>query len=197
MSVCLVAIGDGRDEYHDRSWASLKEMLPDVDYTVTIDDRAHELGFAGAIRAGWRLALETDATHIFHAELDFTYLRPVDLGAMQDTLENHPHLVQMALARGPVNDAEIAAGGVLEQHPDDYETVQWYGYSWREHRRYVTTNPALWPRRVIERGWPQMRHSEGHFGVSLFAEDPKLRAAFWGIGVDVDHIGTQRLGSGY
>lgn len=193
MTVCLVAIGDGRDEYHDRSWASLKETLPDVKYTVTIDDRAHELGFAGAIRAGWRLALETDATHIFHAELDFVYLRPVALEAMTFALLDHPHLVQMALLRGPVNDAEHAAGGVIEQHPDDYLNVG----QWREHRRHVTTNPALWPRWVIERSWPQVKQSEGHFGIELFAEDSRYRAAYWGAGVDVEHIGHQRTGMGY
>lgn len=195
MTVCLVAIGDGRDEYHDRSWASLREMLPDVDYTVKIDDRAHKLGFAGAIRAGWRLALQTDATHIFHAELDFIYLRPVPLATMVDVLEAHPHLVQLALMRGPANDAERAAGGVLD--PNDCERGEMAQAAWREHQRFVTTNPALWPRWVIERGWPQMKNSEGHFGIDLFTEDPERRAGYWGNGVDVEHIGTQRLGRGY
>lgn len=197
MSVCLVAIGDGRDEYHDRSWASLKEMVPDVDYTVSIDDRAHELGFAGAIRAGWRLALETDATHVIHAELDFVYLHPVPLASMVATLQTHPYLVQLALLRGPVNDAERAAGGVLEQHPDDYTRVETAKAVWREHRRHVTTNPAVWPRWVIERSWPQINNSEGHFGVRLFAEDPDRRAAYWGDRVDIQHIGDIRAGTGY
>lgn len=198
MTVCLVAIGDGRDEYHDRSWASLREMLPDVEYTVKIDDRAHELGFAGAIRAGWRLALQTDATHIFHAELDFMYRRPVALALMVKSLDAYPYLVQMALLRGPVNDQERAAGGVIEQHPDDYATQRRPPYGiWREHRRHVTTNPALWPRWVVERSWPQVNNSEGRFGIELFAEDPDRRAAYWGIEVDVEHIGDIRAGTGY
>lgn len=197
MSICLLAIGDGRDDYHQRSWASMREMLPDVDYTVTIDDRAHELGFAGAVRAGWRLALESGADHIFHAELDFLYRLPVDLAGMAGAFETHSHLVQIALLRGPVNAAEIAAGGVIEQAPADYTTVRSGTHTWREHRKYVTTNPALWPRWVLERGWPTGKRSEGRFGLELFASDPALRAAFWGTGVLVEHIGTERQGGGY
>lgn len=197
MSVCLLAIGDGRDAYHERSWASLREQLPDVDHTVVIDDREHRLGFAGAVAEGWRQALATGAAHVFHAELDFVYLQPVELDAMTDALDAHPHLVQLALLRGPVNAQEIAAGGVLEQHPGDYESVRWRGCSWREHRRHVTTNPALWPRAIVRRGWPQREHSEGHFGMSLFSAAPGLRAAYWGDGVDVLHIGDVRSGTGY
>lgn len=197
MSTCLLLIGDGRDEYHDRSRASLREMLPDVDHHVEVDDREHELGFGGAIREGWRRALATGCDWLVHAELDFIYLRPVPLAAMIATLDAHPYLVQMALLRGPVNDAERAAGGVIEQHSDDYAAVRWGGYCWREHRRHVTTNPAVWPRWVLERGWPTRSESEGHFGLDLFASDPSLRAAYWGLGADVQHIGEVRIGMGY
>ena len=197
MSVCLLAIGDGRVEYHERSWASLTEMLPDVDYTVVIDDSAHELGFGGAVAEGWRQALDTPATHVFHAELDFIYPQPVDLEGMVTVLNYHPHLVQMALLRGPVHDVERRAGGVIEQHPEDYLTVTWHGQTWREHRRNVTTNPCVWPRWVVERGWPVRDESEGHFGIDLFAEDPARRAAYWGFGVNVEHIGHIRSGTGY
>lgn len=197
MSVCLLAIGDGRTEYHERSWASLTEMLPAVDHTVIIDDSAHELGFAGAVAEGWRQALDTPATHVVHCELDFIYLRPIDLEGMVTALNHHPHLVQMALLRGPVNADERRAGGVIEQHPEDYLTVTWHGQTWREHSRHITTNPCVWPRWVVERGWPVRDQSEGHFGIELFAEDPARRAAYWGFGVDVEHIGHERAGQGY
>ncbi len=112
-------------------------------------------------------------------------------------LDAHPHLVQTALLRGPVNERERAAGGVIEQHPDEYVTVNWQGHAWREHRHNVTTNPCLWPRWVVERGWPLIDQSEGHFGIQLFSEDPRRRAAYWGTGVDVEHIGHERTGTGY
>ncbi len=196
-SVCLLGIGDGRVAYHERSWASLTEMLPDVEHTVVIDDTAHELGFTGAVREGWRQALATDCTHIFHAELDFIYLRPVELAAMIAVLDAEPHLVQMALLRGPVNDVERRAGGVIEQHPDEYVTVHCHGHSWREHRHNVTTNPCVWPRWVVERGWPDCQFSEGVFGIDLFAQDAAYRAAYWGTDVRVEHIGDIRSGTGY
>lgn len=197
MTVCLLTIGDGRDDYERRSWASLREMLPDVDHIVRVDDRDHRLGFSGAIRKGWRLALDTGCTHLFHAELDFIYLRPVPLAKMIAALDAHPYLVQMALLRGPVNAAERAAGGVIEQNPDDYKTVHWWHLTWREHHRHVTTNPCVWPRWVLERGWPRRTHSEGHFGIDLFAEDPERRAAYWDTRVAVQHIGDIRTGVGY
>jgi hypothetical protein len=197
MTVCLVTIADGRNEYHVRSRVSLQEMLPGVAHVVKVNDWDHKLGFGGAIREGWSTALELEWTHCFHAELDFVYLRPVPLDAMVAALQAHPYLVQMALLRGPVNDAEYRAGGVIEQHPDDYWPVDWGQHTWREHRRYVTTNPAVWPRWVIERGWPEVAQSEGHFGIDLFTEDPARRAAYWGDTVTVQHIGHERTGHGY
>lgn len=173
-------------------------MLPEVEHTVSIDDSKHELGFAGAVHEGWRQALATGATHIFHAELDFIYLRPVELMAMANALDEHPYLAQLALLRGPVNDDEQAAGGVIEQHPDSYRITRWEGHAWLEHNRYVTTNPCLWPRWVIQRSWPVCRLSEGRFGVDLFTEDPERRAAFWGNGERwVHHIGDERIGWRY
>lgn len=198
MTVCLLTIEDGRTEYHERSRVSLRETLPTVEYHVSIDDSSHALGFAGAVAEGWRQALATNATHIWHAELDFIYLRPIALAAMIRTLDTHPYLVQMALLRGPVNDAEHEAGGVIELHPEHYYTIHGDEGCWQEHRRFVTTNPSLWPRWVVERGWPVIPHSEGRFGIDLFTEDPNRRAAFWGDdGPWVHHIGDERIGWRY
>jgi hypothetical protein len=172
-------------------------MIPETDHTIVVDDRDHKLGFGGAIREGWRQALLTDATHVLHCELDLIYLRPVDLAGIVSVLDARPYLVQMALLRGPVNEAEREAGGIIEQYPESYETVGWRDYRWREHRRFVTTNVPVWPRWVIERGWPQVAESEGNFGIDLFAENPAYRAAYWGTSVDVEHIGYERAGYGY
>lgn len=197
MTVALLTIEDGRTGYHEKSWASLREQLPDVDHIVSVDDSDHKLGFAGAVATGWAMALETDAEYIAHCELDFIYLRPVPLDSITAVLKAHPYLVQMALLRGPVNEQERAAGGVIEQHPESYTTVRWNGCAWREHRRHVTTNPCVWPRWVVERGWPLIDQSEGHFGIQLFNEDPTRRAAYWGTSVDIEHIGDVRAGHSY
>lgn len=197
MSVCLLTIEDGRTTYHERSWASLTEMLPEVDHVVRVDDSDHRLGFAGAVATGWAQALQTGADFVFHAELDFLYLQPVDLAGMIDALAAHPRLVQLALLRAPVNDTERRAGGVMEQHPGDYTPIVWGPHAWWEHRRHVTTNPCVWPRWVVERGWPLVDQSEGRFGIDLFSEDHARRAGYWGTGVSVEHIGHDRAGTGY
>jgi hypothetical protein len=199
MSVALLVIGDGRDDVHDRSWESAQQFLPAIfDFKVVVDDRDHKLGFAGAIEQGWDKVLEGGAEWCFWLELDFLFRRQVPLVQMRKLLQAHPHLVQMALLRGPVNEQEQEAGGVVEQHPDDYIERNWLGYKYLEHRRFFTTNPSLVPTWVMRAGWPQRSESEGHFGLNLFASNPGLRSAFWGDGeVWVDHIGDVRAGVGY
>jgi hypothetical protein len=198
-SVALIVISDGRQDYLTRTLLSAAKNLPPVDHVIHVDDSAHDLGFAGAIQAAWDEALQTDCTHLFHLEGDFTLDRPVPLRPMLSILHVCPYLVQIALLRQPWNDAERAAGGIWQQHPDSYKPVTvGPGVQWLEHRRFFTTNPSLYPRWVAERGWPQQRHSEGVFGLNLFGEDPARRAAFWGDGSEwVTHIGDERHGHGY
>lgn len=198
MNVCLLAIGDGRDDYHTRSWASLREMLPDVAHTVVIDDREHKLGFSGAIREGWRQVLETGASHVFHAELDFTYRQPIELEAMIDALRQRPRLAQVCLKRGPVNAEEIAAGGIVERFPERYREEMAAGRRITLHDVCFSTNPCVYSVEMCRRGWPQAKHSEGVFTHQLLADG--FEFAFWGGKFDaprVHHIGDVRAGSGY
>lgn len=198
-SVALIVISDGRQDYLTRTLLSAAKNLPTVEHVIHVDDRDHQLGFAGAIQAAWDRALQTDCTHLFHLEGDFTLDRPVPLRAMLSILHVCPHLVQLALLRQPWNAAERAAGGIWQQHPDSYERMRvGPGVEWLEHRRFFTTNPSVYPRWVAKRGWPQQPHSEGVFGLNLFGEDPARRAAFWGDGSEwVTHIGDERHGHGY
>ena len=199
MKVCALLIGDGRTEIHERSHASLTENLPRFDAAVVIDDSDHSLGFAGVIAEGWRQVLETGAEWVFHAELDFTYRQPVPLEAMVGVLREQKHLAQMALLRQPWNDAEKAAGGVIQVRPDEYEQRVVGGTIWTEHRVCFTTNPSVYSTNLCRHGWPQVEHSEGVFTHRLL-EDPNVRFAFWGGKNDeplVDHIGVERVGVGY
>lgn len=199
MSVCLLLIGDGRDDYRDRTIDSAKLSLPKLDDAVEIDDSDHKLGFAGAVAEGWRQVLERGHDWCFHLEADFVFNRPVPVADMRRVLEANPHLVQMALLRGPENPDERDAGGIIQQHPEDFKLVACDdGHQWVEHRRFFTTNPSLIPAWVMRSGWPQVAESEGHFGLNLFASDPHLRSAFWGDGTEwVAHIGRERVGVGY
>lgn len=201
MSICLLLIGDGRDDYHAASRASLSEQLPTSDHVVEIDDRDHLLGFTGAVAEGWRQVLATGADWVFHAELDFTYTEPVEIDRMIAVLERHPHLTQMSLKRQPVNHEERAAGGIVELHPRDYVERHDESDIWTETKRFAfTTNPSVYSTRLCELGWPLEQHSEGVFSWRLLQADPERRCGIWGGKWDpprVLHIGDVRAGVGY
>lgn len=199
MNVCLLLIGDGRDEYRERTLASAKEMLPEFKHAVEVDDRDHELGFAGAIQHGWQQVLASGADWVFHLEADFIFNRPVPLDRMATVLRRHPKIAQVCLKRQPWNDAERAAGGIVELDPDAYEQHVEKGDIFTTHRRCFSTNPCFYPAALCHQGWPQVEHSEGIFTHRLL-EDPECRFAFWGGKFDdpmVEHIGTERVGNGY
>lgn len=179
---------------HDR----LRETFPDFDLAA---HPAGRQGFGGAIRNAWRLLAAGPERFVFHLEDDFTFNQPVDLAAFAEVLDSQGHLAQLALRRQPWNDEERAAGGIVEQHPHDYE--EWSdvrsGHTWLEHRRFFTTNPSLYRRELCSVGWPDCQFSEGVFTHRLLA-DPDLRFGFWGArdsGEWVTHTGRERVGSGY
>ncbi len=223
MSVCLLVITDGRDDVLAETIASLRAALTgpitrrvmyddtgDADHRAYLTARYPEFeivqhpagrqGFGGAIRTAWRHVGTGPERFIWHHEDDFILNRPLDLHPLMRLLDGYPRLAQVALRRQPWNDAERAAGGVIEQHPDDYEEVPGVGcVGWLEHRRFFTTNPSLYRRSLCARGWPDTEHSEGHFSIDLFS-DPEVYCAFWGGRADppwVHHIGAERVGLGY
>ena len=198
MTVCLLVIHDGRHDYLERTIESANEHLPmDVfDQVLTVDDSTHELGFAGAVQAGWQ-QVETD--WVFHLEGDFTFNEPVFLDRMIRLLKDRPYLAQVALKRQPWNPEEKAAGGIVELHPEDFIERSDGLVNWTEHRRFFTTNPSVYSSRLCRIGWPQEPQSEGVFTHKLLT-DPMLRFAFWGGKFDaphVHHIGDERQGTGY
>lgn len=198
MSVALLVVDDGRADYLDRCLESIAAHLPPMDYCVMVDDSDHELGFGGAIQTGWDAVLETDATHVWHAESDFVYTQSVPIHWMQKILEGRPHLAQVALKRQVWNDSEKAAGGIVEQDPDSYTEFESIAGKWTEHSICFTTNPSLYPRHIVERGWPQVAESEGVFSGQL--RDDGLSFAYLGGKFDpprCEHIGLERVGVGY
>lgn len=158
-------------------------------------------GFGGAIRHAWAyLNAETREPFMFITEDDFVLRRQVDLVAMALLLNRRKHLAQLVLRRQPWNADEVAAGGIIEQHPADFlQIVDEQHRQWVEHRRFFSTNPYLARRDLLEREWPEGTGSEGRFTHDLL-RDPELRFAFWGHRGDepwVEHIGTERVGVGY
>lgn len=221
--ICLLVITDGRRECLSETIASAAEALAGpITRRVLVDDSADPLywawcddrygedwevihhdmrrGFGGAIASGWAAVLSGPERLVFHLEDDFVFLRRVALGSLVEVLDRRSHVVQLALRRQPVNAAEADAGGVIEQHPDDYAQCTDGQRVWLEHRRYFTTNPSLYRSSLCERGWPEGPDSEGRFGLALFAADAAARSAYWGPrdgGEWVRHIGHRRHGTGY
>lgn len=198
MRYTLLFITDGRDQYAQQTLVSALVNLPSPEKVVVVDDRAHILGFAGAIQHGWDQILETDAEFIFHLEADFTFNQPVELEAMA-SLAADPHIAQVCLKRQAWNPQEVQAGGIVELNPDDFEEGQHEGHTYTAHRRFFSTNPSVYRRDIAERGWPQEANSEGKFGIGVF-EDPHVVSTFWGGKFDaplVHHIGDTRAGKGY
>lgn len=221
--VCLLVITDGRRDCISRAIPSALDSLNgSVSRHLIYDDSgddhyrawlldsfpqfevfSHPMGrqgFGGAIRAAWTHLHDVLEPYIFHLEDDFEFNRPVDLGAMASVLAANPHLVQLALRRQPWNDEERAAGGIVEQHPDDYWDRTDGEHHWLEHRRFFTTNPCLYRSSLIwKHPWPKGNNSEGRFTIDL-CRSPKVRFGFWGArdsGEWVTHIGTERVGVGY
>lgn len=193
---------DTGDEAH-RAWVDLRWSFIDQ-----IGAGARR-GFGGAIAYAWSvLAVREDIDFVFHLEDDFVFNHPVDLAAMAAVLAENPQLAQLALRRQAWNAAEAAAGGIVEQHPGDYaEMGDLAGHRWLEHRRFFTTNPCLYRRELCSAGWPARAQSEGHFGIGLLRDGlpwgvpgESVRFGFWGArdsGEAVEHIGHQRIGTGY
>lgn len=220
MSVCLLVLTDGRDTELEQTIASAEHSLVGPitrriihddaggvghalalakrypDYEVVASPR---VGFGGAIQASWEQVASGDEGFVFHLEGDFTFNRTVNLWDMMAVMCHEPKLAQMALVRQAWNEKEIAAGGLLQARPGEFEQVVTASHRWLRHRSFFTTNPALVPMRIVESGWPVVPQSEGMFSIDLF-RDPESVCGFWG-DLDqepaVEHIGKVRVGTGY
>lgn len=210
MSIAVLVITDGRDEYLRESVRSAMANLtgPITEWwmyddtgdnvyrdglarrypTFTLFHAGARQGFGGAIRAAWaRLRSASVARYVFHLEADFVFGRPVDLAAMAAVLAARPQLAQMALMRQAWNADEQAAGGLVARHPDAYRPAcDDRGRSWFEHRLFWTTNPSLYRREVCNLEWPTGHQSEGQFTHQLLHDGlgdvtgDDLRFGYWG-----------------
>lgn len=221
--VALLLIGDGRDELRE---ATVRSFLTEVygyrlGYVVVVDDRRHEMGFGGAIRAGWHYlamhlreaalaGLRAPFDYVFHLEEDWRFCEPIDmrwLAAMLGTASpgraGMPVLAQAALKRGPVNAEEARAGGLIELWPHEYQdagaiTPGAGAVPYVQHRLYFTTNPSLYRASLMVLGWPEGAQSERAFTQRCL--DFGYWFGFYGAREHpptVAHTGTIRTGLGY
>lgn len=199
MKVALLAISDGRHEYHHRSLQSAIENLPKFHEYVFVRDEDHRLGFGGAIQRGWDILRTSTCDFVFHLELDFQFWGSVPVDHMVEILRQYPMLAQVCMKRQAVNAEEKAAGGIVERHPDWYtERTDPRGFKFTEHTVCFSTNPCVYPMKIARREWPKAKNSEGVFTHQLLADG--YRFAFLDGKFDepvVTHIGEARAGNGY
>lgn len=222
--ICVLVMCDGRKDYMEQTMESAAEMLSGgpIARTVIHDDSGDDayrrwlrstfreatvigtgsrVGFSASMSRAWRhLRVNAVEPYVFHVEGDFVFERLIDLTGMREVLESRPHIKQVALRRQAWNDAERAAGGVIEQQPGAYTAESdGLGRSWLTHREFWTCNPSLYRRDLTRLGWPAGNDSERRFGRLVF-RDPQARVAYWGTRGDrpwVRHIGEERAGWGY
>lgn len=225
MRIALLFITDGRQRCAERTLEALREMVgvEAFEASVVVDDACDPVysswldevwpwtvhlpsgrskrGFGGAIQSGWQAieALDPGIEYVFHLEDDFILLRSPRFGDMARILGENPHVVQVALKRQPWNEVERVAGGIVEVNPDAFTQRAVEGREWFEHRAFFTTNPSMYSRALVRRGWPSGDFSEGRFTASVLA-DPDACFAYMGRKFDepwVLHIGDERTGMGY
>ncbi len=212
MSIAVLIMTDGRDDYLRRCMASLHNLRGPITETWMHDDTGDLIqraelsirypdfmqlgdgprrGFGGAMAYAWsQLAARSGCRWVFHIEQDFTFERPVDLVAMAAALDDDPTLVQMALRRQPWSPPEHAAGGVVEMHQEAYEDRSHDGHPYLRHRLFFTTNPSLFHRSLCTKRWPEGANSEGRFTHQLLRDGhlnidgDRLGFGYWGSRAD-------------
>lgn len=214
---------DGRKECLQRSlWSFRKHVLTmdDIDWLIVNDsldpefsdwledefpwaatsNTAEKQGFCGTIQRGWSM-IDPDADYVLHLEDDFVVSSGVELDAMIDILEENTHLAQLVLKRQPWSPEEKAVGGIVEQWPECYsEHGDDIDGLWTEHRLFWSTNPCVYRTAMTDFGWPDGPRCEEAFTQKIRDDGPAWRFAFWGGKFDppaVEHIGDERVGTGY
>ena len=224
MNVSVLVMTDGRASCIERTIPAAREHLVGWDGSLVIADDSGDpsyrdwlnetfdpeilafgpgrSGFAKAVRRAQEAVLETGSDWVFWLEDDFVLKQDVDLVAIADVMNRYPYLSQMLLKRQAWFGNEIAAGGIIEANPTAYvEHSDNLGNVWTEHREGHWSNPHLVRSSFIEsHEWPLGEWSESRFGTSLRERYPDWASAFW-LGRDseplVEHIGEERVGSGY
>ncbi len=215
--IAVLLIGDGRDAERAATIASFRQRVNGYRLrgVVQVDDRAHGLGFAGAIEAGWsalrsrvqsarRQGMPTPWEYVFHLEEDWEFLRDVDLRDPAHVLALDPSVAQVALTREPVNDTEAAKGGVVASWPGEYEQCVAPSRDgsrdvpYLRHHLFFTTNPSLYRSVLPEcETWPQEPRSED--AITAYLRERGQRFAYLGARDDpvyLRHPGERR-GTGY
>lgn len=183
------------------AWNAFRQVFGDLASVpnLVITHPAEQVGFCAATARLWNEGAATAVEEwVFWLEHDFVFTRDIDLTELAAVLEAEPNVMQMALHRGVVNDAERAAGGYLYQYAEAYKYLSTLGFPWIRTTRNWTTNPSLFRSEFARRNpWPVVPECEGVFGFEVRERSPLATFGIWGDGDPaVEHVGI-RTGFGY
>ena len=200
MTVVAVVISDRpRDLYLNDCLDNLFAYLV-ADYEVhVVDDTAHEMGMAGAVKDGWQWAVRQNADYLLHIEEDFRLI-DLPLRAMRQVLDLNPHLAQVVLKRQPWSNEERAAGGQIETNPDAYVQREAGGLRWVEHATLFSVNPCLIPRRTLDLEWSPTHPGGVERAITEACEAADMHFAYYGHRTDpprCEHVGHVRASTGW
>jgi hypothetical protein len=193
----LIFIDDspGRDE--NAEWAKYIEPLGKHVW------RAADLqpwGFAGAMLTAtrymnfWHTTVGSDDYFVWWEE-DFTLDRDVDFRDLAQVLQSDTRISQLALARQPLYEPEIEAGGV-PQYLGAIEQATFLYPPIMVQDKVFTTNPAVWAPSAYVDEWPVTPGSEAAKTMELRVDG--LSFGFWDEGKQyVTHHGELKQGQGY
>jgi hypothetical protein len=212
---------DGRRDYIERAIASAEANVhadfarrfiindsgdPDyaswLNYTFPVYECIHHVerrGNAAGMQTALKTVVASGADYAFMTEDDFVFNQPVDVMAIARLLDSQPQLAQLVLKRNPVSPAEIAAGGQIEQAPNEFDDYECEYGAWVEMHplpsRVFSCNPMLFRRDAIDAALASgLPMHECGLTDALRARD--YRFAYWGKrdGPQMcEHIGTYRL----
>lgn len=195
-----IIFDDSADEGFGRRLRSrfVRSEPPATAWTVVSWKRRH--GFAGTIHEAWDyLRVALDPAYVLHLEDDFVLRADIEIEDLTGILERQPELAQVSLLRQPWNDAELAAGGIIQVHPERYRDAHDEHAEWVEHGQCFTTNPCVYRGSLLSSYvWPVCDRSEGVFTHELVFNG--YRFAIFGRSTDaprVEHVGAVRVGTGY
>lgn len=197
-ALAVLSHGDRKQILQSSVMAFDRNVFPRPTQVIHHHDEDSE-GFCKATARLWEKCAEADVNFVFWLEYDFLIKRTIKLAPIAALLIEEPELAQVAFIREPVNEVEVAAGGVYQMHPPtDYTPFAVNGHRWLEHRINFTTNPSLMRRQVMEDNpWPNYASEcEGKFSADFLARG--YRFAYWGGGEPwVQHMGPMRTGHSY
>lgn len=188
MTVGAAFISDRGDLYLPGCIESFLEQPGSemIDASITVDDRDHLFGMAGAVQRAWTWALDQHCDYLVHIEEDFRF-HDFPIAAMIDILEENPQLAQVVLKRQPWSARESEAGGIVELHPDYFTDHPTH----LEHEWIFSLNPCVIPAHILSLGWPDGNEAE----FTKTCRKWGFRFAFYGRRSDPPrclHVGSER-----